>query len=127
MSWWTKIRDTIEAPQKAIWNGAKDVWNAGENVGADIWHRVTGSPTAQDRRNQQNQINAQIKAYQDQTNLEKQQLDQARDATQEQKRQIEEKQIRSMRRNYRAPSAGTGLLGVGGSASPDMNNNLGGQ
>lgn len=41
-----------------------------------------------------------------------------------QKRRIQEKQIRSLRRNYRG--RGLGMLGVGQPAAEDMNNTLGG-
>lgn len=104
MSWWTDFRDTVE---NVVTLGAYDPWKSREND-----------------RDQRNMVNAQIKAYQDQTNLAKQQLDEARNQTNAEKRRIEEKQIRSLRRNYRAQ--GAGMLGVGGSASDDMNSKLGG-
>jgi hypothetical protein len=104
MSWWTDLRDTVEYVGTA---GMYDPWKSRQND-----------------RDQRNMVNAQIKAYQDQTAMAKQQLDEARQATQAEKRRVEEKQIRALRRNYRAQ--GAGMLGVGSSASDDMNQKLGG-
>ena len=69
-------------------------------------------------------VNAQIKAYNDQTALAKQQLDETRAQTLAEKRRVNEKQIRTLRRNNRAQSVG--LLGVGTPATEDMNGKLGG-
>lgn len=90
---------------------------------SDVWHAATGSPTADERRNQQNMINEQIKAYKDQTELAKQDLANKKNEIDAQKRRIEEKQIRALRRNYRPQ----GFLGSsGGSSQDDMNTKLGG-
>ena len=88
------------------------------------FNKLTGRASSADQREQRNMVNDQIKAYQDQTALTRQQLDEARSATQAEKRRVEEKQIRALRRNYR--SQGAGLLGVGSPASQDMNSKLGG-
>jgi hypothetical protein len=100
MSWWTDIRDNIE---KFASGGLYD---------------------PEKNRQQQRDINAQVKAYQDQTELAKQQLDTAREASTAEKRRIEEKQIRSLRRSSSAQS--TGMLGVGQPATEDMTAKLGG-
>ena len=115
MSWWTKTRDTIEKPFK---------W--AEDEGGSIFNKITGRPSAAQTRASQQQITDQVKAYQDQTALEKQQLDEARASQDVEKRRIQEKQIRSMRRNYSAPNSGSGLLGQGQPAASDINNQLGG-
>ena len=104
MSWWTDLRDTVE------YIGTAGMYDPKKSRQAE--------------RDQRNMVNAQIKAYQDQTALARQQLDEARAATQAEKRRVEEKQIRSLRRNQRAQ--GVGLLGVGQPATQDMNSNLGG-
>jgi hypothetical protein len=104
MSWWTDIRDTVE---KAATYGLYDPWKS-----------------RQAERDQRDMVNSQIKAYQDQTALARQQLDETRAATDAEKRRVNEKQIRTLRRNYRAQ--GAGLLGVGQSANQDMNTQLGG-
>jgi len=106
------------------WATGKAELDWAEDVGGGLWNKITGSPTAADRREQQNAVNAQIKAYQDQTAMARQQLDEARDATNAEKRRVNEKQIRALRRNYRAQ--GAGLLGVGEPANQDMDAKLGG-
>ena len=104
MSWWTDLRDTWE------YVATGTLYDPGKS--------------RQNDRDQRNLVNSQIKAYQDQTALAKQQLDESRAATQAEKRRVEEKQIRALRRNYR--SNGAGMLGVGNSASQDMDSQLGG-
>lgn len=54
--------------------------------------------------------NEQIKAYREQTEISKAELDRKRGEEQVEKRRVEEKQIRGLRRNFRSP----GLLGSGG-------------
>lgn len=104
MSWWTNVRDSFEKiATVGLYDPAK---------------------SRQADRDQRDMVNAQIKAYQDQTNLAQEQLDQARNETDAEKRRVNEKQIRGLRRNYRAQ--GAGLLGVGNPASEDMNGQLGG-
>lgn len=104
MSWWTDLRDSVE---KAATLGFYDP-------------KAARQAEAQQRY----MINDQIKAYKAQTELSRQQLDQARTATENEKRRVEQKQIRALRRNYRA--AGAGMLGVGAPANNDMNTQLGG-
>lgn len=104
MSWWTNIRD------EAIHYGTAGLYDP--------------KRAREQERDQRYAVNAQIKAYQDQTALARQQLDEARQATEAEKRRVEEKQIRALRRNYRAQ--GAGMLGVGTSATQDMNAKLGG-
>lgn len=104
MSWWTDLRDTVE---KVATFGAYDPQRIRQN-----------------ERDQRDLINTQIKAYQDQTAITRQQLNQSREATEFEKRRVNEKQIRSLRRNYRA--SGSGFLGVGQPANQDMDAKLGG-
>lgn len=104
MSWWTDVRDT---------------WEKVSTLGM-----YDPAKSRQNDRDQRDMVNAQIKAYQDQTAMARQQLDEARNATDAEKRRVNEKQIRTLRRNYRAQ--GAGLLGVGQPASQDMDAKLGG-
>jgi hypothetical protein len=91
MSWWTNIRDTVEEPFNKI-----------GDVAGGVFNKITGRPSADDVRNQQYAINDQIKAYKDQTALTEKEIGDARAQQDVVKRQINEKQIRSLRNNYRA-------------------------
>lgn len=104
MSWWTDIRDT-----------GVEVATLGMYSPRDARHKEAEARYA---------INSQIKAYNEQTALARQQLNEARAQTNAEKRRVNEKQIRSLRRNYRAQ--GAGLLGVGNPATEDMGSKLGG-
>jgi len=95
------------------------LWSKIKDVGTDILHAVTGIPTADERRNAQRAMNDQLKAYRDQTELTRNEINRKQGEQIAEKRRIEEKQIRSLRRNYRAP----GFLGQGQS---DMSSKLGG-
>jgi hypothetical protein len=75
---------------------------------------------------QRHLIEEQMRAYKEQTELTRKSLEEARTQRDVEKRRVQEKQIRSLRRNYRASSGGGGMLGVGQPASEDMNNKLGG-
>jgi len=104
MSWWTDLRDSVE---KVATFGMYDPQRIRQN-----------------EREQRDLVNTQIKAYTDQTAITRQQLTQAREATEIERRRVNEKQIRALRRSYRAP--GGGLLGVGQPATQDMDAKLGG-
>lgn len=67
----------------------------------DVAHAVTGIPTADEKRNQQKAVNDQIKAYREQTAITKAEIDRKRGEEAVEKRRIQEKQIRSLRRNFR--------------------------
>jgi hypothetical protein len=90
----------------------------GEIVG-NLFDELTGEKS---RQAQQQMMNEQMKAYKEQTELTRQSLNEKRNAEQVQKRRIEEKQIRALRRNY----SSQGFLGGSGSSQPDMNSKLGG-
>lgn len=95
-----------------------DIWDAVTDFG----HAVTGIPTAEEKRNQQRMIQEQIDAYKEQTEITRQELARKKDEEATEKRRIEEKQIRSLRRNYR----GQGFLGGAASDQPGMSAKLGG-
>lgn len=93
------------------------------DVATDIYHRVTGVPTAKERRTERHAINDQIKAYKEQTNLAREELNAKRAAEVTEKRRVNEKQIRALRNTYRS----RGLLG--GQVTPTeegMTSKLGG-
>ncbi len=91
--------------------------------GTDLFHSITGIPTAAEKRAVQNQINDQIKSYKEQTELTRKELTNKANEQAVQKRRIEEKQVRALRRNYRA---GVALLGTQQTGQPDMSSKLGG-
>lgn len=83
---------------------------------------IVGLPTADEKRHKQKEVNDQIKAYKEQTELTRKEIEAKRGEAAAEKRRVDQKQIRQLRRNY-----GTGtLLGSSTPASPDMNNKLGG-
>jgi hypothetical protein len=73
----------------------------GTDLGSRLYHKATGTPTADDMRNQQYAINDQIKAYKDQTALTQKEIDTARSQQDVEKRRINEKQIRALRNDFR--------------------------
>lgn len=73
------------------------------DVATDVGHAVTGIPTAEQKRNTQKMMNDQINLYKQQTQLAESQMKEARDAKLREKKKIEEKQIRQLRRSNRSP------------------------
>jgi hypothetical protein len=98
------------------------IWDKIWDKATDFGHYVTGIPTADERRNQQKMMNDQVKFYKEQSEISKKEIATKKNEEVAQKRRIEEKQIRSLRRNYRAQ----GFLGGQASSQPDMNQKLGG-
>lgn len=90
----------------------------------DALHTVTGIPTADEKRNAQKAMRDQVNAYKQQTELTRNEINRKQTEEKAEKRRVEEKQIRSLRRNYRSNS----LLGSGSntSSSNDMTQKLGG-
>lgn len=93
------------------------IWGKITDFVTDIAHGVTGLPTARERRSQQNIMSEQIKAYREQTAIAKSEIDRKRGEEVIEKRRINEKQIRSLRRNFRP----AGFLDTGS----DVSNQLG--
>ena len=75
-----------------------EIWD----VATDIGHAVTGIPTADQKRQSQQMMNDQVKAYKEQTEITRNEIARKKGEEVAEKRRIEEKQIRSLRRNYRA-------------------------
>ena len=72
----------------------------------DVVSRVTGGETSGERkkkeRDQKRMMNEQIKAYQNQTQITRQELANTKEQEVAEKRRIQEKQIRSLRRTNRS-------------------------
>ena len=107
MSFWKKLGKLVYPLEKPI---------------DKAYHSITGAPTSKQIRAQNNAINEQIQAYKDQTEITRQQVDKLKNEENNEKRRVEEKQIRSLRRNYRVQS----FLGNQDSGEPDMTSKLGG-
>lgn len=131
MSWWTSIRDAAEAVftptmesdsgrnQKS---GVTATVNKGYSAVGGAVNAVTGRTSAADKRTQQYAINDQIKAYKDQTALTEQQIKQAQESKDVLKRQVQEKQIRALRGNYRPVGGyGTGTTSSLGNSGTQTN------
>lgn len=102
MSWWTNLRDT-----------AVEVGSAGMYSPRESRHKEAEARYA---------MNDQMKMYKEQTEITKQEIARKQNEEAVEKRRIEEKQIRTLRRNYRS----SGILGGAASTQPDMNQQLGG-
>lgn len=102
MSWWTKFRDRAE------------------HIGTlGFYDPVRSRREEADARYA---INDQIKAYKEQSQLTREELSRVRNEQAMEKRRIQEKQIRALRRNYRPQ----GLLGTGSAPADDVSQKLGG-
>jgi hypothetical protein len=99
MSWWTDIRDAAET--FATGGAALEFNESARNKAEGAFNKITGRPSAADKRNQDNMIGDQIKAYRDQTELAQKELTDLNAQKDVQRRLIQEKQIRSLRGSYR--------------------------
>ena len=105
MSWWTKGRDLYEGIA---------------TLGA------YGSSARHQEADVRYGIQDQMKAYKDAAEITKQETDRKRDETKQEKRRVEEKQIRALRGKYRpAGFLNNQSLGAGG-AEAGVSNKLGG-
>jgi len=115
MSFWTKARDAFESGISAIEpidirsesarkqkTGYTGFNNKVRDTATDILHTATGIPTAADKRDQARMINDQIKAYKEQSDLTRQAMEETKTQRENERRRIEEKQIRSLRNRTRA-------------------------
>ncbi len=136
MSFWTKIRNGFElgaatvggflvgGPVGAVAGaGLAEAANSSlrKNT-SDVVSDITGMPSASEKREQANLINDQIKAYKNQTELTEKQINATRAEKDAQKRLINEKQIRSLRNNYRPAG---GFLNNQARAGSDLTSNTG--
>lgn len=131
MSFWTKARDAFESTISAIEpidirsesaRKQKTGYIGNENrlrdMETDLVHKVTGTPTAAEKRDSARMVNDQIKAYKEQTEITRQGIAEAKAQRDIERRRVEEKQIRGLRGRSRA----SGLINQ---ASPS-NTSLGG-
>jgi hypothetical protein len=88
----------------------------------DVLHAVTGIPTADQKRNASKLVNDQIRAYKEMSEISKNELASKKNEELAEKRKIEEKQIRSLRRNYRPQ----GIMSASSPTEQDMSTKLGG-
>jgi hypothetical protein len=88
----------------------------------DAVAKLTGGQTSGEKKKQKEAMNAQIKSYREQTNLANAEIARVKDSEQVEKRRIEEKQIRALRRNYRSQ----GFLGTSQEEQVGMSQQLGG-
>lgn len=70
-------------------------------IGSDIYHKVTGAPTAKEKRNQASMVAEQAQAYRDSTKLATDEIERKRGEMSAEKRRMDEKQIRGLRRSTR--------------------------
>ena len=98
-------------------------WGLGllEDKATDLYHSVTGTPTADQKRHMEKDIANQVKAYKEQSELTRKEIERKRGEELAEKRRVEEKQIRGLRRNYRS----SGILGSQ-QAQQDQSTKLGG-
>jgi LAS superfamily LD-carboxypeptidase LdcB len=85
---------------------------------------LIGMPTSKDVDKQKKEMNAQIKAYNEQTKIAKEEQSRLKDEQTAEKRRIQEKQIRSLRRSSR--SQNVGFLGSSQETQPGQSAKLGG-
>lgn len=108
-------------PNSGVYVPEGDFEDTSSSIGGQTRNIITGE-TEEDRARQRRMVNDQIKAYREQTEITKKELAAKKDEQAAEKRRIEEKQIRALRRNYRAQ----GFLGTQPSGQPDMSSKLGG-
>jgi hypothetical protein len=126
MSWWTTARDDFEAvftpfaesdsgrnKTTGIAGGANKIYS---DIGGGV-NKILGRQSEDEKRNQMYAVNDQIKAYKDQTALEQKELATAQAEKEVAKRQVNEKQVRLLRNNYRSSSAAGFLNNQGGGGS----------
>lgn len=81
------------------WNPFKIIDPFG--IGSDVYHAVTGAPTAKEKRNQASMVAEQVQAYRDTTKLAADEIERKRGEMSSEKRRMDEKQIRGLRRSMR--------------------------
>jgi hypothetical protein len=120
MSLWTNIRDIGETVLSG--GAALAVNDSAANKAGGLVNAITGRPSAAEKRTQQYAVNDQIRAYKEQTELSNQQIKAAQDEKTVEKRKVNEKQIRSLRNNFRPAG---GFLNNQNASSPSSLGNSG--
>jgi hypothetical protein len=83
---------------KSVTRGAIDPFG----ISSDVYHAATGAPTAEQKREMAKGMNEQVKAYKEATELGRQQVAELKSQKEMERKRIEEKQIRGLRKNARA-------------------------
>lgn len=94
-----------------------------DKISSKVFHKITGTPTSKEKRDTQRGIDEQIKAYKDQTEIAAKELASVKEQQNVEKRKINEKQIRSLRNNYRPAG---GFLNNQGLSAPNNSADQGG-
>ena len=113
----------IEGTTMSLWDwvGPKGIGKIAKQPFDVARHLITGQSDS-DRRKQQEMMNQQIKDYQEQSKLAKDELSRAKDQQVAEKRRIQEKQIRSLR----GRSSSRGFLGSSSGMESGLTSKLGG-
>lgn len=116
----------IEGTTMSLWDVVKGVGRVVKDIAKqpfDIGRELITGQSKNDIKKQQQMMNDQIKAYNEQTKLAKDELARAKDSQIAEKRRIQEKQIRSLRRN----ASSRGFLGTSNDMSAmNQSSSLGG-
>lgn len=92
-----------------------------EHAASGIYHKLTGTMSSKQKRAIAQQMADQVNLYKQQTELAESEIARKRDEELQQKRMIQEKQIRSLRHSYRP----AGFMDVN-AGSGEMTDKLGG-
>ena len=111
--------DRLKNKISEVSNPSHVVEDDSDNFLSGLANAVFGNNQA--RYEMQDLMEQQMRAYREQTELTREEINRKRNEQASEKRRIQEKQIRSLRRNYRP----AGMLGVGAPASEDMSSQLG--
>lgn len=116
----------IEGTTMSIWDAVKGIGKGILDVVKqpfDLGRELITGQSKNDIKKQQQMMNDQIKAYNEQTKIAKEEMQRAKDSQVAEKRRIQEKQIRSLRRN----ASSRGFLGTSNDmAAMNQSSSLGG-
>lgn len=130
MGLWTNLRDAAESAISTVTpfdirsesarnkkGGTTGFLNKVREGEQDLFNKATGRISASDRRATNQMLTDQVNAYKEMTEISKKQIAEKKDEQSAEKRKINEKQIRSLRRNYRPQgimNAGSNPNTIGG-------------
>jgi hypothetical protein len=131
MSWWTDTRDAVESAASVVTpfdfrgesarkkkTGFTGAANKARNYEEALFNKITGRTPEADKRNQARQVQEQVDAYKKLTAITEKEIETKRVEKADEKRKVNEKQIRQLRNRYR-PSGG--LLNYAGGGQPSSN------
>jgi hypothetical protein len=130
MGLWTNLRDAAESAISTVTpfdirsesarnkkGGTTGFLNNVREGEQDLFNKATGRISASDRRATNQMLTDQVNSYKEMTEISKKQIAEKKDEQSAEKRKINEKQIRSLRRNYRPQgimNAGSNPNTIGG-------------